>query len=86
MERIFLCLVWILCLLPARALSEEQPRAKAVQQGDVIFETDFEGENALKGWSGAGRPVPGFNGSQSLFIERPAGSPRGSTGLPGVEA
>ena len=54
------------------------PRQPTLERGHVVFQTDFEGAEALKGWSAGGTLAPGHDGGQSLCIERPAGSPHGS--------
>jgi hypothetical protein len=72
--RIYLALFIAFCLLQIVGACKPMPR-----KGDVLYQTDFEGPDALKGWSGAGKLGPGFESDQSLFIERPAGSPVGST-------
>jgi len=66
----------VCCLMNSRVWCQQQP---ALQKGDVIFETDFKGPDALTGWSGSAKLDPGFESAQSLAIERPTGSPVGST-------
>lgn len=50
-------------------------------RGHVLFATDFEQEESLAAWrpAGAGRLEPGYGGGRALAIERPPGSPQGST-------
>jgi len=38
--------------------------------GDVVFETEFEGDEALAGWTGAPKLEPGHESQQSLALER----------------
>ncbi|MBN2450307.1 MAG: cellulase family glycosylhydrolase [Lentisphaeria bacterium] len=52
--------------------------APELAKGTVIFQTNFEGADALKDWPGATGHGPGYRSARSLFIERPAGSPPGS--------
>jgi len=42
----------------------------APSKGDVIFATDFEGTNALAGWSGPAKLAAGFQNGHSLCIEK----------------
>ncbi|MBM4049484.1 MAG: glycoside hydrolase family 5 protein, partial [Planctomycetes bacterium] len=49
--------------------------AQTAQRGDIIFETNFEGPDALKGWGGSAKLAPGFQSSQALFVERAVGAP-----------
>ncbi|MFA6545947.1 MAG: cellulase family glycosylhydrolase [Limisphaerales bacterium] len=44
----------------------------APQKGDVIFATDFEGTNALAGWSGAAKVAAGFESAGALCVEKAA--------------
>lgn len=44
----------------------------APAKGDVIVATDFEGTNALAGWSGPAKLAGGFNSGHSLCIEKAA--------------
>jgi hypothetical protein len=57
----------ILLLAVTAAVAEE-----ALEVGSLVYENDFEGDQALEGWSG--RPVlgPGRNGGQAIFFEQPA--------------
>ena len=65
--------VFTLCLLcAASVLTPSATAQSAPQKGDVIFSTDFEGTNALAGWSGPATLAPGFQGGHSLCIERAA--------------
>lgn len=59
----------ILCLLPALAGAQEH---ETLPRGHVFFATDFEGSEALKGWSGPGVLGEGFQGGHALILERPA--------------
>lgn len=68
-------IVLALCLLLGQGWCQQQ----MLQRGDVIYQTDFEGPEALKGWLGSPNSGPGCQSAQSLFIERPVGSPVGST-------
>ena len=49
------------------------------QAGDIAFEKDFEGAEALRGWQGAQSPgvrlTTGFQGGQALVVESPATTP-----------
>jgi len=78
MVRMVCCPALILCLAVRCGAAEGDSPKGELRVGEVIFETDFEGPDALRGWSGGGKLVPGYGGSQSLFIERPAGSGKGS--------
>jgi endoglucanase len=69
-------LVLSLCLLPKPGSCEVTP---ALPRGHVFFASDFEGADALQGWSGTPRLGPGRGSVRSLFFERPAGSPAGSS-------
>ncbi len=66
----------VLALLQGVVCAEERP---LLPRSHVLFSTDFEGPDALKGWSGKAGLEPGFEGGQALCIERPAGSPEGSS-------
>ena len=72
--------VWAGALL-SLVLASPPVRAEPAR-GEVVFRADFEGAEALHGWeTGDGRGVrlaPGFRGSQSLRIERPAAEKPGS--------
>lgn len=68
--------LWCLQFVPVWAA--EPP---ALPRGHVFYATGFEGADALKGWSGKASLGPGFESSQSLCIERPAGSPDGSAAV-----
>jgi hypothetical protein len=61
-------LVLLLALAPLLQAAE--------QQGEMIYQTDFEAENALQSWSDVKgqrvQLVPGRGGSQAVEIERPA--------------
>ena len=48
-------------------------------RGYVLFATDFEGRDALEGWSGRATLAQGFEGGKALSVERPPGSPSGSS-------
>ena len=61
----------ILCL----SISHAQPP----KIGDVVYSADFEGPDALNGWPQPAKLGPGYNSPQSLFLERPADAPVGST-------
>lgn len=52
---------------------------EGASRGQVFFQTDFEGAAALSDWSKSGQLVSGREGGQALLIERPSGSPKGST-------
>jgi endoglucanase len=58
--------------LLALVLSPPVVAEPAPARGDVIFTTDFEGTNAFGGWSGPATLAAGFQGGQSLCIERAA--------------
>ncbi len=61
----------IICLLSA--LVGGQDRA-VLPRGHVFFATDFEGSDALKGWSGPSVLGEGFPCGHALVLERPAGN------------
>lgn len=46
--------------------------APALPRGHVFFETDFESEDALKGWTRPGKLDAGCQSERSLFFERGA--------------
>lgn len=46
--------------------------ARELQSGDVVFEANFDGDDAFKGWSGSVKPGPGFQSRQSLYVEQEA--------------
>jgi len=54
-----------------------QPELAAV--GEIVYQADFEGADALDGWNGSATLEPGCKSDQALAIERPADSPVGST-------
>ncbi len=59
----------IICLLSTLAGVQEHA---VLPRGHVFFATDFEGSDALKGWSGAVVLGEGFQGGHALVLERPA--------------
>jgi aryl-phospho-beta-D-glucosidase BglC (GH1 family) len=59
------------CLAVAAVLSAIQAVGQEPAVGTVIYETDFEGDQALAGWSGTPVLKPGRNGGQAVFFERP---------------
>jgi hypothetical protein len=59
----------ILCVLPT-VLTAREPAV--LPRGHVFFAADFEGGEALKGWTGSGVLGTGFHGGQALVLERPA--------------
>jgi hypothetical protein len=71
------------CVLPS--LSAAQQR-EVLPRGHVFFAADFEGGDALKGWTGAGVLDAGFQGGRALVLERPAAQGSGyataAIGLP----
>jgi endoglucanase len=61
---------------PVRAeLPANGKPATALPKGHVLFQADFEGSNALRGWQGAGRLEAGCRSVQSLGLDS---VPRGS--------
>jgi hypothetical protein len=58
----------VICLLPVLSGAQEHV---VLPRGHVFFATDFEGGEALKGWSG-GVLGDGFQGGLALVLERPA--------------
>jgi len=66
----------IICLLPTLAGAQEHA---VLPRGHVFFATDFEGGEALKGWSGPGVLDEGFHGGHALVVERPADKGPGYT-------
>ncbi len=76
--RMFITFLLALCFAQGAGWCQNE-MADTLRQGDVVFQTDFEGPDALKDWAGSPRLAPGFQSAQSLHIERPAGSPVGST-------
>jgi hypothetical protein len=44
-------------------------------RGHVFFQADFEGTNALRGWTGPGRLETGYGSPQSLAVESRADAP-----------
>ncbi|MBT3376535.1 MAG: cellulase family glycosylhydrolase [Lentisphaerae bacterium] len=46
------------------------PTARTAQVGDVVFATDFDGEDALTEWSAGAKLGPGRAGGRALFVER----------------
>ena len=71
-----LWLVLSVYLLSAPPCGEERP---PLPRGYVLFAADFEGRDALDGWSGQVALGEGCGGGKALFVERPAGSPSGSS-------
>jgi len=69
-------LVLAICTLCRPVYGQERP---VLPRGYVLFATDFEGRGALEGWSGQAALGEGFEGGRALFVERPAGSPSGSS-------
>jgi hypothetical protein len=59
----------VICLLPTLFTAQEYAD---LPRGHVFFATDFEGGDALKGWSGPGVLGEGFQGGHALILERPA--------------
>ena len=56
-------------VLSVSASAAEPP---PLPRGHVLFSADFEGQDALKGWSGPGRLEAGFQGGHALVLRRPA--------------
>jgi endoglucanase len=54
-------------LLVGVAAQAQEPLAV----GTVVYENDFEGEQALSGWSRKPTLVPGRNGGKAIFFEQP---------------
>jgi len=50
-------------------------------RGHVFLETGFEGADALQGWQGEGCCVAGYEGGQSLMVERATGGASGGAML-----
>ena len=50
-----------------------KPTVAPLPNGHPLFQTGFEGGNALHGWSGQGRLESGYRSQQALTIERPPG-------------
>jgi hypothetical protein len=48
-------------------------------KGTVLFETGFEGTNALAKWTGAAQLTAGFQSAQAVFVEAPAAA--GNVGI-----
>lgn len=65
----------IVCVLPT--LLGVQERA-VLPRGHVFFAADFEGGDAIKGWSGPNVLGAGFHGGHAMGIERPAVTGRGN--------
>jgi endoglucanase len=42
------------------------------KKGEVVYRTDFEGTNALSGWSGSALLQPGYGGGQAVALESKA--------------
>lgn len=64
-------LAFAFCLLGAASLPTSAATAQSAPvKGDVVFATDFEGTNALAGWSGAPKLAAGFQSGHSLCIDR----------------
>ena len=59
----------IVCVLPTLLGAEQHP---ALPRGHVFFAADFEGCDALKGWTGPAVVGEGFQGGHALVLERPA--------------
>ena len=59
------------------ALSLGASHAQKPKVGDVVWSNDFEGPDALQGWPQPAAFGPGYNSTQSLFLERPAGGAEG---------
>ena len=74
--RIAIILAVAICIPQTPAFSQQPPPVKV---GDVIYETDFEGADALKDWPGSATLEQGCESAQALALERPAGSDSGST-------
>ncbi len=65
------------CLLSVVPLSG----AEVALPGQVFFQTDFEGGDALSGWPPSSQLATGRGGGHAMVIERPVGSVPGSTTL-----
>ncbi|HEX3000146.1 MAG TPA: cellulase family glycosylhydrolase, partial [Armatimonadota bacterium] len=67
--QILVLLVAVFSLFSVQAWGQEP----ALQPGAVVFSHDFEGENALQGWTGAREFGPGYNSKQALSVTVPTG-------------
>jgi len=63
-------------LVQASGWCEEKP---TLPRGHVFFETDFEGADALKGWTGEGKLGSGCESQSAIVIERTAQSSGSAT-------
>ena len=61
------CLLLLALVLSPRAMAEPVPA-----KGDVVFATNFEGTNALAGWSGPAALAAGCQSDHSLCVDRAA--------------
>jgi hypothetical protein len=68
--RLRLCAAMLVAMV---ALAASGAPLELLKAGEIVFATDFEGAEGLKGWQGAGRLVPGATGGQALCIENSAG-------------
>ena len=68
-------------LLAFAALCAAVPTGAAPQRGDVVFSADFEGAEPLAGWPANAVLGPGYQSEHGLVVERPAGSPIGTTAV-----
>ncbi len=62
--------IWVVlgCLTSGAAWSQDAP---VLHAGDIVFETDFEGADALEGWSGGLALVPGFASANAIASANP---------------
>jgi len=67
-----------LCALTIAVSSHAQP---APQRGEVVFTADFEGPDSPAGWPAGTILGPGYQSEHGIMIERPAGSPVGTTAV-----
>lgn len=62
------------CLLAGLFCSAKSLDAQenVLPRGHVLFRADFEGPDALRGWTGPAKLEPGFQGGQAIALERTA--------------
>jgi endoglucanase len=59
--------VW--CWLSLAGLSAAEPASPAPAKGQICFQSDFEGGDALRGWQGTAALGPGYSSARALAVQ-----------------
>jgi endoglucanase len=65
------CYAVVLMMLGSMAAHGSAHAQEALKVGDVVFQADFEGEDALKGWIGGPGLAPGYESDHAIAFANP---------------